>query len=330
MPVTAERRQRDAAHFEASRRRYQDKFCARRLNGVSVSYEAHCRGEQCKNFAPARNIGIVIPLDHETSQLPVRASESAGLAPSPPPQFTRPFRPLVSCIMPTRNRRPFMELTLRCFDAQDYESRELIIVDDGDDPIEDLVRDHPKVRYLRLEGRHSIGAKRNMACEAARGNVVVHWDDDDWYGPHRITAQVEPILSGEVQFTGVDARWILRLDRCEFWTVSPELHRRMFVGDIHGGTLAYARSLWERGPRFPDSNLAEDAYFLSQAMRRGARLIRVANDELFIYMRHTCNAWQFEAGRFLNSQGWLRIDPPNGFAPALIHLYEQAMIGTHA
>jgi len=41
--------------------------------------------------------------------------------------------PLISCIMPTYNRRPFLPLALRCFLDQDYPNKELIIVDDGED-----------------------------------------------------------------------------------------------------------------------------------------------------------------------------------------------------
>lgn len=42
--------------------------------------------------------------------------------------------PLISCIMPTYNRRSFIGLSLKAFEAQDYPAKELIIVDDGTDP----------------------------------------------------------------------------------------------------------------------------------------------------------------------------------------------------
>jgi glycosyltransferase involved in cell wall biosynthesis len=84
--------------------------------------------------------------------------------------------------MPTRNRRAFIHLALRCFEAQDYNQKELIIVDDGDDPVGDLIHGCAQVQYRRLGERHSIGDKRNAACELAQGQVVMLWDDDDWYG----------------------------------------------------------------------------------------------------------------------------------------------------
>ena len=42
-------------------------------------------------------------------------------------------QPLVSCIMPTRNRRFFIKQSIKYFLNQDYANKELIIIDDGDD-----------------------------------------------------------------------------------------------------------------------------------------------------------------------------------------------------
>ena len=93
--------------------------------------------------------------------------------------------PLVSCIMPTYNRRRFVPEAIRLFLTQDYPKKELVVLDDGEDNIADLIPSRPQIRYVRLDCRHSIGAKRNIACEAARGEIIAHWDDDDWYAPNR-------------------------------------------------------------------------------------------------------------------------------------------------
>ena len=56
--------------------------------------------------------------------------------------------PFVSVCTPTYNRRPFISAMLKCFDHQDYPKHrmEWIIVDDGTDKVEDLVKDHPNVK----------------------------------------------------------------------------------------------------------------------------------------------------------------------------------------
>src|SRR4051812_20555321 len=95
--------------------------------------------------------------------------------------------PLVSCLMPTRGRRPFVGLAVACFLGQDYGRRELVVVDDGPEPIGDLLPPDSRIRYERVPRATSLGAKRNLACELAHGDVLVHWDDDDWSAPWRLS-----------------------------------------------------------------------------------------------------------------------------------------------
>lgn len=219
--------------------------------------------------------------------------------------------PLVSCIMPTYNRRPFVPLALRYFLAQDYPNKELVIIDDGSDPLSDLVEGVPGVRYIRLSSRSSIGAKRNLACQHACGELIAHWDDDDWYAPDRLRYQAAPILAGEAELTGLENAFVLELTTGVFWRTQPDLHQRMFVGDVHGGTLVYRKAIWQEGRRYPEVNLAEDAWLLRRAVARGKRLRRLANPGVFLYIRHGQNAWrEFAPGIFLNPSGWERTTPP--------------------
>ena len=226
--------------------------------------------------------------------------------------------PLVSCIMPTYNRRAFIPQALQHFLQQDYPNRELLIVDDGSDAVGDLAENLAGVRYLRLPSRKSIGAKRNLACQQARGEIIVHWDDDDWYSSDRLRYQVMPIISGKADLTGLENAFVLALPVGQFWTTKPHLHERLFVGNVHGGTLVYRKELWEQGLRYPEINLAEDAYFLHHAVKRGKRLLRLSNPGVFVYVRHGSNAWrEFAPGHFINPAGWERITPPLFFPATL-------------
>jgi glycosyltransferase involved in cell wall biosynthesis len=222
--------------------------------------------------------------------------------------------PVVSCIMPTFNRRHFLPLALKAFDSQDYPAKELIVVDDGTQPVGDLVEKVPAARYIRLPARASIGEKRNRACKEARGLIIAHWDDDDWYAPARLSRQIAPLLAGEAELSGLENSFTLELASGRFWRTSQSLHRRMFVGDIHGGTLVYWKRLFDEGLRYPPCNIAEDAALIQSATRRGRRLIRVPNDDLFVYVRHGKNAWHFEAGHFLDPAGWELISSPRVFS----------------
>ena len=98
--------------------------------------------------------------------------------------------------MPTFDRRSFVPQSVRYFLRQDYPAKELVIVDDGPEPVSDLLPADPRIVYHRLEARTVLGAKRNLACELARGSVIVHWDDDDWASPERVSVQVAALNRG--------------------------------------------------------------------------------------------------------------------------------------
>ena len=233
------------------------------------------------------------------------------LAPKEDRHGRAPDLPLVSCIMPTYNRRAFVRSALNYFLYQDYPNKELIVIDDGSDPVSDLVEGLPGIRYIRLPARTSIGGKRNRGCAEAQGEIVAHWDDDDWYAPDRLRYQVAPVLAGEGDLTGLENAFVLEMSSGIFWTTQPRLHRRMFVGDVHGGTLVFRRALWQEGLHYPEVNLAEDAALLQQAVKQGQRLVRLANPGVFVYVRHENNAWrECTPGSFLDPAGWQRIDRP--------------------
>jgi O-antigen biosynthesis protein len=235
--------------------------------------------------------------------------------------------PLVSCIMPTKDRRRFLPLALEHYLAQDYPHTELIIVDDGDDPVGDLAEGLPGVRYLRLSSPTTIGGKRNRACREARGEFIAHWDDDDWYASCRLSRQVAPLIEGRADMTGLENSYVLVFPAGAFWTTTADLHRRMFLGDVHGGTLVYRKALIDQGLSYPEINLAEDAHLIHQALRRGRRLARLPNEGSFVYVRHGRNAWKFETGRFLDPSGWRPTDAPPAFSEDLLSAYREAAAG---
>jgi hypothetical protein len=100
-----------------------------------------------------------------------------------------------------------------------------------------------------------------------------------------------------------------------YWHCTPELRRRIFAGGIVSGTLAFRRQFWLDGVRFPDASLAEDAAFQLALAGRGARMGEVADGNLFIYVRHTANSWQFAAGSFLDHRGWRMVPAPDFLGP---------------
>ena len=68
-------------------------------------------------------------------------------------------KPFVSLCTPTLNRRPFIPYMIKCFEHQKYPKNriEWIIIDDGTDKIEDLVKDIPQVKYFKYDEKMPLG-----------------------------------------------------------------------------------------------------------------------------------------------------------------------------
>ena len=106
--------------------------------------------------------------------------------------------PKVSVCTPTFNRRPFIPYMIRCFREQDYpkDKMEWIIVDDGTDPIEDLIQaaNIPNIKYYKLDQKIPLGKKRNLMHSYATGDIIVYMDDDDYYPPCRVSHAVDTLI----------------------------------------------------------------------------------------------------------------------------------------
>jgi glycosyltransferase involved in cell wall biosynthesis len=185
--------------------------------------------------------------------------------------------------MPTANRRRFVPSAIARFQARDYANAELIILDDGEDTIADLVPDDPAVRYLRAPRYRTLGHKRNEACEAANGEIILHWDDDDWYAPDRVRLQVEALLASGAELCG--------LDRVLFYDPRiPAAWEYVYPSGgppwVAGATLCYRRDYWRMHP-FPDLTVGEDNAFAAAA--RAGELQVLPDNRFFVALVHPGN-----------------------------------------
>ena len=90
--------------------------------------------------------------------------------------------------MPTCNRQGLIPVALKCFLSQDWPDKELVVIDDGAAKVGELVKQLvPDAVYIYLAKKQVIGVKRNLACEAAGGEVICHFDDDDWSAAARVS-----------------------------------------------------------------------------------------------------------------------------------------------
>jgi glycosyltransferase involved in cell wall biosynthesis len=185
--------------------------------------------------------------------------------------------------MPTADRRRFVPDAIRYFLAQDYAEKELVIVDDGADSVADLVPDDPRIRYFRNERRQPVGAKRNFACRAARGEVLVHWDDDDWSAPWRLRYQIEQLQAAGADICGLNRIWFYARQEKRAWEYVYPARQKPWV---YGASLCYTREFWQKHP-FSEIRVGEDTRFVWADAK--ARVHALADSRFLVALIHEKN-----------------------------------------
>jgi len=104
--------------------------------------------------------------------------------------------PNVSIVCVTRDRRLFMPILKYSYMIQSYpeDKLELVIVDDGEDSIEDTLIGVPNVVYVRVDTPKTIGEKRNIGVERAMYDTIAFMDDDDIYPNNSILQRVAMMM----------------------------------------------------------------------------------------------------------------------------------------
>lgn len=103
--------------------------------------------------------------------------------------------PLVSVVMPTRNRAAFLHRAIRSVLAQTETRLELIVVDDASsDETQEIVaqyaRTDPRVRGVRNAIAAGGGGARNIGIRSGGGKWVAFIDDDDEWLPEKLEHQL--------------------------------------------------------------------------------------------------------------------------------------------
>jgi glycosyltransferase involved in cell wall biosynthesis len=101
--------------------------------------------------------------------------------------------PLVSVVLPSRNRWPFLRQALASALAQEGVDLEVVVVDDGstdETPARLAEVADTRLRVLRHDVASGVARARNDGIEAARGEYVAFLDDDDLWAPAKTREQL--------------------------------------------------------------------------------------------------------------------------------------------
>ena len=213
--------------------------------------------------------------------------------------------PLVSVIVPTFRRPDYLPLIHACFQAQTYPNLELLVHDDSEVPSTAL-QNIPNVRCFHSPTRLSIGQKRNFLAREARGSILVHFDDDDYYAPNYVAHMVAQL--GDAAVTKLSGWYTYGVTQQTFayWDTaqSSQVHFLVESGQpltpVHGQPVneanrlgygfsyVYRKSAWQAEP-FPDQDFGEDyAWMRAIAQKHPVRAIPDAQG-LALHIIHGAN-----------------------------------------
>jgi len=239
---------------------------------------------------------------------------------------------MISCFTVTQEGRlGVLRRAVADFCAQTVRDRELVIVHDGGRKLhEDVLRlaheaDGVPISVLQVAGGQTLGALRNAAIGAARGDYVCQWDDDDRYHPRRLEAQLDALRAAKSDCSFLcDQLHLFAEAREMYWD---DWYDEPYPLNFAPGTLFARRDALAR---YPDRRRGEDTALLVSMLRQGRRFARLReHGYLHVYVFDGCNSFDhahhaaisllrgFRAARLLRLETILRrriaeFDPPLG------------------
>ncbi len=126
-------------------------------------------------------------------------------APPASPAVVGTSFPLVSCLMTTYDRLSLAKHAILSFAAQTYPEKELIVVSDGPARFRGSLARYvaalgiARVRFVDAGSRTALtlGRLRNLSVDAAAGEIVCQWDDDDYSHPERLQLQADELIRAD-------------------------------------------------------------------------------------------------------------------------------------
>lgn len=193
--------------------------------------------------------------------------------------------------MPTYNRREFIGAAIACYQVQDYQDRELVILDDGEDKIADLIPLYDtSIKYHTCE-RTLHGMKQNKCIALTSGEIICFFDDDDWSAPGRISKQVELL----------EDKYLTVFTNTLFYDTIQKIYLRPRtpIGGC-GSSLAFRKTVWEK-VKFNTLPRGTDALFIEGINSRFGKQSFCEDEGYLVARIHDRNLTNWHGtGRLLN------------------------------
>jgi glycosyltransferase involved in cell wall biosynthesis len=229
--------------------------------------------------------------------------------------------PLVSAVIPTAGRSPWLGEAVRSALQQSYEQLEVVVVDDSPQGInaDGWLAYRGQVRVVRTGGVGG-GMARNAGVQAARGEWIAFLDDDDIWLPEKIARQMEAAHESEDRFPVISSRLLVRTPEAEYifprkvYDASQPVENYLFCregltagsGWLQTSTLLARRALLVQQPFQPGLAIHQDWDWLLRVSRRPGVSIRMLGEPLAIYRAEDGRRSVSRAPDWKASLQWIR------------------------
>jgi len=114
--------------------------------------------------------------------------------------------PSVSIITPVYNSAKFIAETINSVQAQNFDSWEMIIVDDcstddSADMVQILAKHDRRIKIIRLDKNYGPAVARNIGMYSAIGRYMAFLDSDDLWLPNKLVKQIRYMEENGYYFT---------------------------------------------------------------------------------------------------------------------------------
>jgi len=196
------------------------------------------------------------------------------------------YAPFVSVIVPAYNEEMVIEATIRSLLASNYDSYEIIVVDDGSQDntskvVTEKFADDERVRLITVANSGKAEAL-NTGLLLAKGEVIIALDADTLFVPqtigalaHRFYDHAMGAIAGNAK-VGNRINLVTRWQALEYIT-SQNMDRRAFaslncITVVPGAVGAWRRDLLEQAGGFSSDTLAEDQDLTLRIRRMGYKI----------------------------------------------------------
>jgi glycosyltransferase involved in cell wall biosynthesis len=218
-----------------------------------------------------------------------------------PPVLHQHDCPPISIITPTYNRQKLIDIAFHNLLVTDYpkDKIEWIVIEDNEktphmaaEKIISFQIQVPdiKIKYMPIEGRMSIGEKRNHAIENASNDIILFMDDDDHYPETSFRRRVAWLTKGtKCGQVGADIACCTTIALYDLKrgisAVNVPPYDIPFAQRISEATLTFKKSAWlER--KFTNVSLAEGEDWISG---RENQVIEIPPQQIIVAFSHGNN-----------------------------------------